>query len=332
MSVVMDLAVRSAGGVISPSGDRARLSILMYHRVLRDADPLTGDVDARVFDVQMQALARYFNVLPLSEAAARLGDGTLPARAACVTFDDGYLDNVEIALPILQRHRVPATFFIASGFLDGGRMFNDTVIEAVRRLEGPSVDLQPIGLGTLPVANIAQRRGAIKTVLGHVKYLEPEQRQRVVEQLAHLVRGGLPDDLMMRSDQVRLLSGAGLEVGAHTVNHPILASIDAQTAQEEIATNKSVLEGLTGRRIGLFAYPNGVPDRDYQAVHVAMVRSLGFDAAVSTAWGAAGPNADRFQLPRFTPWDHNPSRFVFRLLHNAWTRGDRFATSKQSAA
>jgi peptidoglycan/xylan/chitin deacetylase (PgdA/CDA1 family) len=332
MSGMVDFVLRLAGGVMGPPGDRARLSILMYHRVLREPDPLTGEVDARAFEIQMRVLARHFNVLQLSEAAARLADGTLPARAACVTFDDGYRDNVEVAVPILQRHRVPATFFIATGFLDGGRMFNDTVIEAVRRLEGPGLDLQPLGLGTLPVADIDQRRAAIGTILGQVKYLEPQQRQRLVDQLARFAGASLPDDLMMRSEQVRLLVRPGFEVGAHTVNHPILASIDAQSAKEEIATNRAVLEGLTGQRIGLFAYPNGVPDRDYRKVHVAMVRSLGFDAAVSTAWGAAGRNADRFQLPRFTPWDRNPARFALRLLHNAWVRGDHFAVATEGAA
>ena len=74
----------------------------------------------------------------------------------------------------------------------------------------------------------------------------------------------------------------------------------------------------------LFAYPNGVPDHDYAAEHAAMVRECGFAAAVSTAWGSATRDTDRYQLPRFTPWDRSSLRYGVRLLHNL-TRSGRAA-------
>lgn len=118
--------------VVAPGGTRG-LSILVYHRVLPQADPLFPSiVDAERFSLQLELLRRCFNVLPLPEALARLRNGSLPPRAACITFDDGYADNEAVALPLLRQHGLHATFFIASGFLDGGRMWNDTVIEAVR--------------------------------------------------------------------------------------------------------------------------------------------------------------------------------------------------------
>ena len=105
------------------------LSILIYHRVVAQPDPLFPDVvTAEEFDLQMAALTRWFTVLPLGRAVERLRNGTLPVRAACVTFDDGYADNALSALPILLKHGVKATFFVATRFLDGGSMWNDTVI------------------------------------------------------------------------------------------------------------------------------------------------------------------------------------------------------------
>src|SRR6267143_1774593 len=125
------------------------LSILIYHRVIAEADPLVpGEVCAREFDWQLTVLGRWFRVLPLLEAVARLRNGELPVRAACVTFDDGYADNVTTALPILRRHGVPATFFLATAFINGGRMWNDTVIETVRRAPGNALDARPVGLDT----------------------------------------------------------------------------------------------------------------------------------------------------------------------------------------
>src|SRR5438067_10198380 len=104
-----------------------RLSILVFHRVLPQQDPLFPDeMDAQRFDKLLALLKSCFNVVSLRDGIDGLRRGKLPSRAVCITFDDGYADNAEIALPILQRHGMPATFFVATGFLDGGRMFNDT--------------------------------------------------------------------------------------------------------------------------------------------------------------------------------------------------------------
>src|SRR6185503_4669404 len=100
------------------------LSILIYHRVLHAPDPLfPEEVWAEQINSQLEVVKRWFTVLPLSDAVARLRTGRLPRRAACITFDDGYADNAVEALPILRRQGMPATFFVATGFIDGGRMW-----------------------------------------------------------------------------------------------------------------------------------------------------------------------------------------------------------------
>lgn len=294
----------------------ARLSVLIYHRVLEAPDPLlTGDPDAETFDWQMALLARHFRVLPLAEACTRLADGRLPARAVCVTFDDGYADNERVALPILRRHGIPAAFFISTGYLDGGRMWNDTVIEAVRRLPGETLDLSELGLGIHPTGSAGERVQAIGALLTALKHLAPAERQEHTERIGGLV-SDLPADLMMTREQVRRLHSAGMEIGAHTVSHPILASVSAGEARREIAEGREQAEEIVAGRVRLFAYPNGKPGRDYGAEHVRMVQEEGFDAAVSTHWGVAGPRTDRYQLPRFTPWDRTPLRFMGRLVRN----------------
>ena len=108
---------------MSPAGPNARLSILIFHRVLSARDPLVPEeIDAPRFDQICRWLKASFNVLPLDAAVASLKAGTLPQRAACITFDDGYADNFRVAMPILQQQGLTATFFIATGFLDGGRI------------------------------------------------------------------------------------------------------------------------------------------------------------------------------------------------------------------
>lgn len=302
---------------LSPAGVGARLSVLIFHRVLSDPDPLFPDeMHARRFDTLCGWLAAWFNVLPLDQAVLQLRAGTLPARAACITFDDGYADNHQVALPILQRHGLTATFFIACGFLDGGRMWNDSVIETVRRAPGAALDLTSLGLGRHGLSTTAERQAAIATLVTQIKYRPLDERVALAETLAALARVALPDDLMMSSLQVKALRHCGMQIGAHTVSHPILARLNEAQARHEIETGQQVLAQLLGERISLFAYPNGKPGDDYTLRDVALVRGLGFDAALSTQWGASTQGDDMFQLRRFTPWDQARWRFGGRLLRN----------------
>lgn len=310
---------------LSPAGADARLSVLIFHRVLREPDPLfPSEVCASRFDALLGWVKQWFNVLPLDEAARRLAQGDLPARAACLTFDDGYADNHDVALPLLRQHGLPCSFFIATGFLNGGRMWNDTLIEAVRGCRLSSLDLrglrdakgEDLGLHPLP-PSIPDRRELLHRLIPRVKYLAPEPRVACVDAVAARAEVRPPDDLMMTDGQVRALRAAGMQIGAHTVSHPILATLPPAAAADEIDRSRQALQALLGERIGLFAYPNGKPGVDYMpGVHPHMVRELGFDAAVSTQWGASRRGDDLFQIKRFTPWDADRWRFGLRLARN----------------
>lgn len=288
--------------LMSPAGPMGRLSVLIFHRVLPEPDPLFPDeMHAQRFSEMCGWIKTWFNVLPLDQAVTHLKSGTLPSRAACITFDDGYADNLHVAVPILQQHGLTATFFIATGFLDGGRMWNDTIIETVRSREDLS---------------IADRQAAIATHIKAIKYRSVEDRVSETEQLARSANAKLPTNLMMTSVEVKAMRKAGMQIGAHTVSHPILARLTDEQALQEIGDSKLFLEDLLGERIGLFAYPNGKPGEDYSPQTVEVVRSLGFDAAVSTQWGASRLGDDMLQIKRFTPWDKTQFRFGLRLLRN----------------
>jgi peptidoglycan/xylan/chitin deacetylase (PgdA/CDA1 family) len=300
---------------LSPSGRQARLSILIFHRVLPVPDPLfPGQMHAAQFDKVLQWVGRWFRVLPLRDAVVSLQAGALPARALAISFDDGYADNHDVALPILQRHGLPATFFIASDYLDGGCRWNDFIIEAVRGAAGPTLDAGVFG--THALGTIGERRLTVDRLIAQIKYMASNEREAAVREVA--ARAGVrpPLDLMMRSEAVRDLHRAGMEIGGHTGSHPILARLPAEEAASEIARGRSALANIIGAPIVGFAYPNGVPDKDYTHAHAEMARAQGFDYAVSTAWGAARRGDDIFQLPRFTPWDETRGRFGLRLVRN----------------
>lgn len=307
--------------LVSPGGRNGRLSIFVYHRVLPCPDALFPDEsDAESFDRHVEQLLTCFNVIPLFDAVQGLNRGKLPSCAACITFDDGYADNAEIALPILQKYGVQATFFVASSFLDGGRMWNDTVIELVRRAPGAILDLSSIGLGKFEIGDIAQRRHAIHHLLGELKYMPLELRQSRVEAMCGLIPVIPANNLMMTSEQIRALHRSGMEIGGHTASHPILARMENNAARAEIARGKETLEGIVRAPVRLFAYPNGKPGQDYHSDHVRMIKELGFHAAVSTAHGVAKKGSDIYQLPRFTPWGRGLMRFTFQMARNMLTK------------
>lgn len=309
--------LKAAFHLASPGGSRGKLTTFIFHRVLPKPDPIfPGEPDAARFDQILGWITSWFNVLPLDVAVERLKTGRLPPRAAAITFDDGYADNCTVAMPILQKHKLPACFFVATGFLDGGRMWNDTVIESIRACRDKHLDLTAIDLGNHAIGSATEKRVAIEAIIGRIKYLPVNERLALTEKLTEAASASPPSDLMMTSAQVTELYAGGMQIGAHTVSHPILARTSISEARQEIADSKLFLEKLLQTRIGLFAYPNGKPGGDYLPEHAVLVSELGFDAAVSTAWGVADFNTSAFEIPRFTPWDKSRLGYATRLLKN----------------
>jgi peptidoglycan/xylan/chitin deacetylase (PgdA/CDA1 family) len=306
---------------LAPEGGRGKLTTLIFHRVHAEPDPLfPNEMHAASFRERLGWIDAWFNVLPLDDAIAALDRGTLPERALAITFDDGYADNFDIALPILREYGMSATFFIATGFLDGGRMWNDTVIEAVRRTSQSALDLARIGLGNHPLESMRARRDAIHSLVGQLKYTRADVREERARAIADIAGTVLPGNIMMTSAQVRALAAAGMTIGAHTSTHPILSCVDVTAARRDIVHGREMLEAIVGQPVRLFAYPNGKPTTDYGLGHVALVRDLGFAAAMSTSVGAARTGDSLFQLPRFTPWEATPARWAYRLVRNLFTK------------
>jgi peptidoglycan/xylan/chitin deacetylase (PgdA/CDA1 family) len=316
--------MRSGLSLLSPGGARGKLGILIFHRVLPGPDELfPEDLDAARFDEVCGWLAAWFNVLPLDEAVDRMRSRSLPPRALCITFDDGYADNATVALPILRRHGLTATFFIAAGFIDGGVPWNDVVTESFRRCERDFVKLPRIAgieLGAWNLSGSAERRAAILSTIERIKYLPAAQRLDAVQAVVTACGVVTPRDRMMSSAQLKQLVDGGMSVGGHTISHPILAHVDEATVRREIAEGRDRLQAITGRAVELFAYPNGRPMVDFVPATVEVVRSLGFKAAVTTSWGFADAKTDCLQLPRFTPWDRTRWAFGLRLGANLCRR------------
>jgi peptidoglycan/xylan/chitin deacetylase (PgdA/CDA1 family) len=313
--------IRTIGDRIAPRGKGdGRLCIVNYHRVLEYADPLLeSEPNIQTFRWQMELLAECFNVLPLYDAALALTTERMPPRAIAITFDDGYRSILDFAVPILHELGLPATVFVASGYLDENNMWNDRIIKAVQLMTTADLDLREAGLGVHPLKSPRDRKAAVEKLTEIAKYFEPKVRLALAQRLENLAGVDTAPGLMVTRKMLERLANSGVDIGAHTISHPILTKLNDQDAWEEIASGKQQLEAIIGKPVKLFAYPNGKAGHDFNERHVRMAQEAGFSAAFTTSMGAATSKHDRFQLPRSRPWDSTPTRFGFRLLR--WLAG-----------
>ena len=291
---------------------RNKLSILIYHQVLAEPDPMRpSEPTSTVFDWQMQLLRDYFTPLSLDQALHHLKHNTLPANAVCVTFDDGYLNNLTVAQPILAKYGIPATVYVATGFSAGTNMWNDRLIHLFADPERQQLqlDTERVQLG-----DCQSRRSQAQQWLKKLKYLPLAQRLERIDSFYQQNNASEQAALMMTPEQIKQLSERGITIGAHTVNHPILKVMYAEQQQLEISASKQHLESWLGKPVRHFAYPNGVEGVDFDDITLKLVQEAGFSSAVITNWGISTSVTSLFKLKRFTPWDKVPLNFHLRLI------------------
>ncbi|WP_199610387.1 polysaccharide deacetylase family protein [Flocculibacter collagenilyticus] len=296
---------------------KGKLSILIYHQVLEQPDNMRPtEPDAAVFRWQMSLVKRYFTPLSLTDAIQHLKNNTLPSNAICVTFDDGYENNLTVAQPILNELGIPATVYVATGFSQGENMFNDRIIDLIGDLANSQIDLTSIRQGVVALDSWQARRATATSVINAVKYLPIEQRKQLINQLYQDNGKTEYPARMMSAEQVAELSALGVEIGAHTVEHPILKSLSIEQQQWQIEHSQHELEAWIKKPVNHFAYPNGKFGADYSLDTVKCVKSCNFHSAVTTHRGISQSGSDLFQLNRFTPWDKSPLKFHLRLVRN----------------
>jgi peptidoglycan/xylan/chitin deacetylase (PgdA/CDA1 family) len=293
---------RSTARLLSPAGRRGRLAVFCYHQVLDTADGFrSGEPTVAEFAKDVELIDTVFTVLPFGEAVVKLMAGSLPARAACITFDDGYENNHSFAAPVLESAGVPATFFIAGGAVDDGVMWNDLVIESIARSQCSLKIDEAFSFLKNPEPGLGKAE-TVAAVLAQLKYKPMHERWQISQRLfGDNVGPDLPR-LMMTRELVRDLSKRGFEIGGHTISHPILKEQSDENARDEIQGCRDWVQTVTGVAPVSFAYPNGRSGIDFDARHKQMVADAGFLAASSTDWALATHSTDAFSVPRIGPW------------------------------
>lgn len=288
--------------------------ILAYHRVNDEGDPFFPSLPTEVFERHMAFVARAYVVLPLEELVERMGRNAVPRNALAITLDDGYRDNLTHAAPVLARHGLPATVFLATGFIGTAEVpWFDRVALAFKTTRATAYRA-PWG-ATVRLESPADRLSALDGMLAHLKGLPDDDMRRAVDALVAALevtdQRGLKNR-MLDWDDVHALAGLGLSIGAHTVSHPVLSRVSLQRAWAEIDGSRAMIATAGGRAPQAFAYPNGKP-ADYTAAVARLVREAGFSCAVATRFGVNTAATPPYELRRGGPWEHHLPMFALKL-------------------
>jgi peptidoglycan/xylan/chitin deacetylase (PgdA/CDA1 family) len=271
------------------------LLVLNLHRVGSPGGSLLDrnmwDATVEEFDAQVRFLTRNVDVVAPGDVDDLIRRGRGRGRHVLITFDDGYRDNHRDAFPILRAHGATATFFITTGFLDDGRLaWWDELAWMVRTSPLARVHLK--GLPEPVVLDQPDRIGAITTIVDRAKTLPGHELPAYLDLVAAATESGrapgeLADMMWMSWDDVREMVAAGMEVGGHTVSHPILARMDGDGQRAEIAGCKRRIEAELGRPMRWFSYPNGDPSSFDERTRRALAEA-GVELAFSFGGGYRG--------------------------------------------
>jgi peptidoglycan/xylan/chitin deacetylase (PgdA/CDA1 family) len=270
---------------------RPGLLALAYHRV--------GALDGNNFDdelfsatpddfrQQIRFLAAHFDVLSADRLvdAFRSGRLELTRPSALITFDDGYRDNCDVAMPILRDEGLSATFFVSAGYIDSPRLtWWDRVAYVMKQTRKPVLRLDYPSAATFRIQTTT-KNAVIRDILRLYKRTPGIDQTRFFALLEHEAEvsvdaASLSRNLFMSWDDVRSLKRAGMEIGAHTYNHPVLARVPEDAQRDELSLSKERLELETAAAVRLMAYPVGGPDA-FTVATKRLARETGYLAAFS---------------------------------------------------
>lgn len=300
-----------------------KLSVFLFHKVPSLPDPLMPqDLDLASFERLLDTVVSSFNVIPLEDAARSLSMGKLPARAACITFDDGYVSWIKGVVPALHKRNLHATFYITAGQFFGRPLWHERIANAILRCKSAVLKLEHPAFVPLPLTTMQQRTAAVQYLERGLKYLTLSARNELLLALEALTDASPTQVPVMPLADLRAMHSIGFGIGAHTDDHPILVYCDEATARREIGQTREELSGLIGSNVTSFAYPNGHPFKDFSSRHVALVKQAGYTSAVTTHWGVATAATSPFQIPRFTPWGSKSLNIAWQLSRNLLTKPD----------
>lgn len=307
--------------------NREKVLILAYHGVTNKKYRIQPWilVSRVTLEQEIKFISERYRVITLNEAADAFKSGKdLPANTAVITFDDGYRNNYSIALPILQKYKVPATMFITAGYIGSKEILpmDEAYLIIVYSRNKKPITIKEIGLGPLYFnTDAALLESYHKTVAALKKHSTDKQKEYLCI-LRELLNSEYDQDIIKEDfellswEEIGVLLKSGLvHIGAHTVSHEILTNLELHEAFREIQDSKTIIQANTGVDINLFAYPNGT-ETDYNEDHITYLKNNAFKSAVTTTSKLNTISEDPFRLGRISvgpELSDNPTHFSLKV-------------------
>jgi len=307
--------------------------VLMYHKIGNPAsDPWELSVSQENFESHLQVLKNSYNVVSTDELISQIQQNKIKNKSVAITFDDGLLNNYELARPLLQKYQIPATFFITDSNIGKNKLFWwDELEEIVLHTEElpKKFDLEILGnrvefnlndeailTPALRLKNknlIAYKPNSKRAELYYHLWeicspCKAQDQQKIIAQIKDWAGTEIANgmDVCMTWKQVEDLSQSALfTIGGHTHNHPSLYDHDAEYQQQEILGNKKLLESKLGININSFAYPSG----RYDDSTLKVIKGSGFKGAFTTRLGTVRNKSDVTQINRYQVCDWEKDKF-----------------------
>jgi len=295
---------------------QCRVPVLMYHRVI-DAShaPLTDSspgiiVRDQSFEMQMRTLREEFNPISLQGLREYLDNNVeLPERSCLVTFDDGWLDNYEIAWPILNKYQIPAVVCLPCNFMSGDSMFwqEEMLMHLTSFLRsGNSMDTTTLS-GVLGI-DIRTKDPDIDDIRDFVLAQKPLRQEEIREKLQEIKNLSSPERVKghynkyISWDQAMEMQSGGISFASHALTHRILTRLSSEGICTELVESKRVLTEQLGTEIAAVAYPNG----DHDDRVLSQAHAAGYSIGFSTRSGLFDPAFDNpLAIPRLNMHDRN---------------------------
>jgi peptidoglycan/xylan/chitin deacetylase (PgdA/CDA1 family) len=333
MKVVLRHAKNFAVSTFACAGiDRVAVSlhsrdalVLVYHGIVskKKGEPFRYHHTADEFEAHLDWLGAHCAPVGLADFMRwRRGDWQPTKPPVLITFDDGYRNNATLAAPLMLRKGFPAVFFLATGYIGGGRvLWPDEVFARVLAWTGASLD-DPAGETRTVPERPAAREALGFAMVEACKNCSDTRRREFLTYLAsetpHCDPLRDPDvQEFMSWNEVRGLAAAGFDLGSHTVSHPILSNVSPEPLRAELRESRAAIEAQTGRQCTALAYPNGRA-RDVTDAVLMAAADAGYDLAVTVSNRWSGRTTDALQVDRIsTPGHSNRATFA---LHASGSR------------
>lgn len=281
--------------------------VLCYHNVGVSKDIKHGwisekrSMPANLFNAQMKWLSNNADVVPLSQLFEDIDRRNKARIRVAITFDDGYFNNIEYAIPILKKLNLPMTWFVATGYVEDAKRLPwwdllDYILEnskSVIELKEPEV------AGSYDLNQTKDKQWFNNELRSIIKMSSPGRRDAINQDIRNSLPDieSLPGNAFSRIDEVAQAVGPLVELGGHTETHPNVTLCSPAELEHELNNNKEKLESITGEQINWFAYPFG-NKHSFDEASAQIIRAAGFKGAVSLVPGVVTKKTNRYAVPR----------------------------------